>query len=103
MNTPETKEIFQLYRMGAAMTWELEPLVAAIEIRRDEAEKQLRELVEVCNEYGGGAKLYLIRAIRGNSSQRRNSWRTPKSIRLRKRNKSVNQLANSAFTHSKTP
>lgn len=57
MNTPETKEIFQLYRMGVAMTWELEPLVAAIEIRRDEAEKQLRELVEVCNEYGGGANV----------------------------------------------
>jgi hypothetical protein len=35
-NTPETKEIFQLYRMRAAVTWELEPLVADIEIERDE-------------------------------------------------------------------
>jgi hypothetical protein len=36
MDTPETKEIFQLYRMKAAMPWELEPLVAAIESQRNE-------------------------------------------------------------------
>lgn len=58
MNTPETKEIFKLYRTGADMTSEREPLVATIKIRRDElADEQLRDLIEACNQYGGGASI----------------------------------------------
>ncbi len=44
--TPETKEIFQLYRMKAAMPWELEPLVAAIEIQRNEWQAIAKEALE---------------------------------------------------------
>lgn len=51
MNTPDTKEIFQLYRMKAAMPWELEPLVAAIEIKRDEAMTELKHLADLLDAH----------------------------------------------------
>ena len=55
---PETEAVWDAYQMDSTCD-EGDPwgLAARLERERDAAEKQLRDLVEACNQYGGGASL----------------------------------------------